>query len=163
MSTLLLVLLVLFALGGGGGDILVRVGSARWLFDRGRWLAQRKVAVIVDLMRVKIWIPSVAGLILRYDHGTQYRSEDFQNEVRFRGMDSSPSFRQPEGNGCIERFFRTLKNQLLGVRHCETVDELQQALLEFQESYNRQGLIARLGYKTPWQVRQDLLAGKNAA
>jgi hypothetical protein len=43
------------------------------------------------------------------------------------------------------------------------VDELQQALLEFQESYNRQGLIARLGYQTPWQARQDLLAGKNAA
>jgi transposase InsO family protein len=55
-----------------------------------------------------------AGLVLRHDHGTQYMSEDFQNEVRFLGMDSSPSFiRQPEGNGCIERFFRTLKEQLL--------------------------------------------------
>lgn len=105
-----------------------------------------------------------AGLILRHDHGTQYMSEDFQNEIRFLGMDSSPSFiRQPEGNGCIERFFRTLKEQLLWVRHFETLEELQQALLEFKESYNRRWLIARLGYKTPWQARQDILAEKIAA
>ena len=56
-------------------------------------------------------------------------SEDFQNEVRFLGMDSSPSFiRQPEGHGCIERFFHTLKERLLWVRHFETVDELQALL-----------------------------------
>lgn len=105
-----------------------------------------------------------AGLILRHDHGSQYMSNDFQNEVRFLGMQSSPSFlRQPEGNGCIERFFRTLKEQLLWVRHFETVQELQQALLVFKQTYNRRWLIARLGYKSPWQARQDLLAEKIAA
>lgn len=53
---------------------------------------------------------SAAGLRLRHDHGSVYMSEDFQNEIRFVGIESSPSFvRQPEGNGCIERFFRTLK------------------------------------------------------
>jgi putative transposase len=32
----------------------------------------------------------------------------------FSGLKSSPVFvREPEGNGCIERFFRTLKEQLL--------------------------------------------------
>ena len=41
-------------------------------------------------------------------------SDDFQNEIRFLGIEASPAFvRQPEGNGCIERFFRTLKEQLL--------------------------------------------------
>ena len=146
----------------GGGDILVRMGSARWLFDRVRE-AKLETRLLRPTVRMKIWIPSAAGPLVRPGHGIQYMSEDFQNEVRFRGMDSSPSFRQPEGNGCIERFFRTLKNQLLGVRHCETVDELQQALLEFKESCNRRWLIARLGYKTPWQARQDLLVEKIAA
>ena len=104
------------------------------------------------------------GLVLRHDHGTQYMSNDFQREVRFLGMQSSPSFiRQPEGNGCIERFFRTLKEQLLWVRHFETLEQLQQALLEFKETYNRQWLIGRLGYKSPRQARQDLLAEKIAA
>ena len=46
----------------------------------------------------------------------------------FLGMTSSPAFvRQPEGNGCIERFFRTLKEQLLWVRHFRDVEELRQA------------------------------------
>jgi transposase InsO family protein len=60
---------------------------------------------------------SVAGLRLRHNHGSVYTSEGFQNEIRFPGIQSSPAFvRQPEGNGCIERFFRTLKEQLLRVQ-----------------------------------------------
>src|SRR4051794_21205549 len=59
-----------------------------------------------------------AGLRLRHDHGSQYVSHDFQREVRFLGMESSPAFvREPEGNGCAERFIRTLKENLLWVRH----------------------------------------------
>lgn len=105
-----------------------------------------------------------AGLVLRHDHGTQYMSDDFQREVKFLGMKSSPSFiRQPEGNGCIERFFRTLKEQLLLVRHFESLEQLQHALREFRETYNRRWLIGRLGYKSPRQARQDLLAEKIAA
>jgi transposase InsO family protein len=70
-------------------------------------------------------------------------------------MTSSPAFvRQPEGNGCIERFFRTLKEQLRWVRHFSTIEELRQALLAFKETYNREWLIARLGYRSPAQVRQ---------
>ena len=54
------------------------------------------------------------GLRLRHDHGSQFMSDDFQNELAFLGIESSPAFvREPEGNGCIERFFRTLKEQLL--------------------------------------------------
>jgi transposase InsO family protein len=95
------------------------------------------------------------GLALRHDHGSVYLSADFQAEVAFLGMTSSPAFvRQPEGNGCIERFFRTLKEQLLWVRHFSTIDELRQALLAFRETYNRDWLIARLGYRSPTQVRQ---------
>lgn len=95
------------------------------------------------------------GLALRHDHGSVYLSADFQAEIAFLGLTSSPAFvRQPEGNGCIERFFRTLKEQLLWVRHFSTIEELRQALLAFKETYNREWLIARLGYRSPAQVRQ---------
>lgn len=95
------------------------------------------------------------GLALRHDHGSVYLSADFQAELSFLGITSSPAFvRQPEGNGCIERFFRTLKEQLLWVRHFVTIDDLRQALLAFMETYNREWLIARLGYRSPAQVRQ---------
>ncbi len=38
------------------------------------------------------------GLRLRHDHGSVYMSDDFQSEIRFLGIESSPAFvRQPEG------------------------------------------------------------------
>jgi transposase InsO family protein len=50
-----------------------------------------------------------AGLSLRHDHGSQYMSRDFQREIAWLGATSSPAFiRAPEGNGCAERFIRTL-------------------------------------------------------
>ena len=57
----------------------------------------------------------VKGLKLRHDHGSQYMADDFQNEIKWLGLESSPSFvRAPEGNGCAEMFIRTLKENLLG-------------------------------------------------
>lgn len=42
-------------------------------------------------------------------------NDDFQNEIRFLGIEASPAFvRQPEGNGCIERFLAHLKNSFFG-------------------------------------------------
>src|SRR3712207_4627688 len=55
------------------------------------------------------------GLQLRHDHGSQYVSHHFQAEIRFLGIASSPAFVR-EGNGCAERFIRTLKENLLWVR-----------------------------------------------
>jgi transposase InsO family protein len=97
-----------------------------------------------------------AGLRLRHDHGSQYVSHDFQAEIRFLGIEGSPAFvREPEGNGCAERFIRTLKENLLWVRRFETVEELRLALRHFRETYNRTWIIERHGYKTPAQVRAD--------
>ena len=84
-------------------------------------------------------------------------SADFQNELAFLGIESSPAFvREPEGNGCIERFFRTLKEQLLWVRHFQSVPELVRALEEFRSLYNQHWLIERLGFEPPVQARQRL-------
>ena len=102
---------------------------------------------------------AAAGIRLRHDHGSQYLSDDFQAEIAFLGMESSPAFvRQPEGNGCVERFIRTLKEQLLWVRTFQTVEELRQALAEFRERYNQCWIVQRHNYLTPQQARQQLLA-----
>ena len=72
------------------------------------------------------------------------------------GITSSPAFvREPEGNGCVERFIRTLKENLLWVRTFETVEDLRQALPEFKRQYNEQWILERLGYRTPDQARKD--------
>ena len=105
-----------------------------------------------------------AGLRLRHDHGSVYMSDDFQKEIRFLGMESSPSFvRQPEGNGCIERFFRTLKEQLLWIQRFNDLDELRAALYEFRDRYNRSWILEKLGYRTPFQSRCDFSLEVQAA
>jgi transposase InsO family protein len=104
------------------------------------------------------------GLAIRHDHGSAYMSDDFQRELAFLGMESSPSFvREPEGNGCAERFIRTLKEDLLWVRVFATVAELAEALREFKRTYNERWLIRRHGHRPPGQVRRDLLSGVPAA
>ena len=96
------------------------------------------------------------GLALRHDHGSQYVSHHFQAEVRFLGIESSPAFvREPEGNGCAERFIRVLKENLLWIRRFATIEELRLALLAFQQTYNQSWIIERHGYRTPAQVRTD--------
>jgi transposase InsO family protein len=98
-----------------------------------------------------------AGLTILYDHGSAYMSDDFQAELTFLGMTSSPSFvREPEGNGVAERFVRTLKENLLWVRHFANVAELFEALREFKRTYNERWLIGRHGFRSPRQVRLDL-------
>ena len=97
-----------------------------------------------------------SGLALRHDHGSQYVSHHFQAEIRFLGIESSPAFvREPEGNGCAERFIRTLKENLLWVGHFATVEELRLALSAFRQTYNQSWIIERHGYRTPAQVRAD--------
>jgi putative transposase len=104
------------------------------------------------------------GLAIRHDHGSAYMSDAFQKELGFLGATSSPSFvREPEGNGCAERFIRTLKEQLLWIRTFATVAELAEALREFKRTYNERWLIERHGHRTPSQVRCDRVGGVPAA
>jgi transposase InsO family protein len=76
-----------------------------------------------------------SGLKLRHDHGSQFVADDFQREVAFLGIESSPAFvREPEGNGCVERFIRTLKENLLWVRRFDTIEDLRLALHAFKDT-----------------------------
>jgi putative transposase len=94
------------------------------------------------------------GLVLRHDHGRQYRSHVLQDALRFLGITSSPAFvREPEGHGGAERFSRTLKENLLWRNTFATVEALRLARHEFQHQYNETWLIGRHGYQTPAQVR----------
>jgi putative transposase len=104
--------------------------------------------------------PGVArGLKLRHDHGSNYMSGDFQDEIKCLGIEASPSFvREPEGNGVAERFIRTLKENLLWVRTFNSIEDLRVALVAFAKRYNETWLVARHGYKSPAKVREEQTA-----
>ena len=53
---------------------------------------------------------SSGGLVLRSDWGPQYAADAFRNELAWLGITHTPSFvGEPQCNGGIERFIRTLK------------------------------------------------------
>lgn len=97
------------------------------------------------------------GLFLRADHGSQYDSKDFQNERKYLGMEYSPAFvRSPECNGVIERFHRTLQEQVFDIHLFRNIEEAREHIGYFIHSYNRHWIIERLGYKTPIEYREKL-------
>jgi putative transposase len=96
------------------------------------------------------------GLFLRSDHGSQYDSDDFQAELKYLGLAHSPAFvRSPQCNGVIERFNRTLQEQVFDVHCFETIDEAREAIARFIDDYTRFWLIARLGYRSPRESRNQ--------
>ena len=71
--------------------------------------------------------------------------------------------REPEGNGIMERFLRTLKEQVLWVHRFRNLEEARQVIGEFIARYNGEWLIQRLGYRSPAQARESFLTLQEAA
>ena len=96
------------------------------------------------------------GVMLRMDHGTQYLSEYFTNQIKAWGMTPSYAFlEQPQTNGVAERFLRTLQEQAIYGRVFDTIEEVRQAVAEFVELYNESWLVEKNGYLSPRQARED--------
>lgn len=95
------------------------------------------------------------GLAVRSDHGSQYVSDHFQTELKHFGIRQSLAYvGEPQTNGVIERFWKTLKKQVLEGRIYQTLDELRKALTDFVALYNRAWRLEKLGGRTPDEARQ---------
>jgi putative transposase len=96
------------------------------------------------------------GLAVRCDWGPQYIADAWINEVKWMGITISPSYvGEPECNGVIERFMRTLKEQCLYLHRFQTLEEARRVIAEFIARYNHEWLIERLDYRTPAQARAE--------
>ena len=99
------------------------------------------------------------GLSLRSDWGPQYAADAFRHELAWLGIRHSPSFvGEPQCNGVIERFIRTLKEQCLWLHRFETLAEARTIIGAFIRRYNEEWIIERLDYRTPAIARQELAA-----
>ena len=96
------------------------------------------------------------GLELRIDHGSQYMSDHFLNQIKNWGM--APSFAfvsEPQTNGIAERFIRTLKEQVIHGRIYRNLDQVGEAVKKFVDTYNREWRLERLGFMTPAEARSS--------
>lgn len=100
-------------------------------------------------------VPGAArGIELRHDHGSQYLTDFFQSNARFHGF--APSFAllgEPETNGVVERFHRTLKEQIIHGRTYQNLAQLRAAVATFVHLYNHHWRLEKLRYQSPIQAR----------
>jgi len=98
---------------------------------------------------------SAKGLAVRNDHGSQYVSDYFQTELKHFGIRQSLAYvGEPQTNGIVERFWKTLKKQVLEGRIYQTLDDLRKALSDFVTLYNHSWRLEKLGGHTPDEARQ---------
>ena len=96
------------------------------------------------------------GLALRMDHGSQYLSDHFLNQLRYWGIHPSFAFvEEPETNGVVERWNRTLKEQAVYGRVFRNLAEVRAAVAAFVERYNQCWRLEKLAYRTPLEAREQ--------
>jgi len=100
---------------------------------------------------------AAAGLKLRHDSGSCFRSGHYQAEIDHLGIDRGPAFHyEPETNGIVEKFIQTLKEQVLWIERFDTLEQLRARVRQFAADYNEHWLLERHGYRSPRQAREAL-------
>ena len=95
------------------------------------------------------------GLSLRIDNGGQFESKMFKDEAQFLGIElSNTMVRSPQSNGIIERFHRTLKEQL-DFSKIHNLDDGKKIIANFVESFNKYWLLHRLGLRSPLEFEKQ--------
>lgn len=130
------------------GCHVVKVGSGDHL------AALEPIKQAVRKIRGAVGKDTGGGIAIRHDWGPQYIAGGFKGEIDFLGLANSPAFRhEPETNGVIERFFRTLKWECLWIEHICGLEDAREKIGAWIETYNTQWLIQRHGHRTPRHVR----------
>lgn len=95
-------------------------------------------------------------LHLMSDNGCQPTSVSFMKACGVMGIEQAfTSYNNPKGNADTERFFRTLKEELLWLREWTSPLELMNEVGEWLEGYNTGYLHSTLGYRTPEVAERD--------
>ena len=97
----------------------------------------------------------LSKLLVHSDQGSQYTSKEFTEFCEKLGITQSMSKAgYPYDNAPMERYFNTLKNDLIYQHYYHTEDELYTAIEEFAYvQYNHVRPHSYNNYKTPYEAR----------
>lgn len=144
-------------------DEIIAHHSAK-IGDRFAAMEPVKMAVKQTFGSLERNICKDTGLFLRSDHGSQYDSNDFQKELLFLNLTYSPAFvRSPQCNGIIERFHRTINEQVFDLWVFDSLEQAQRIIAEFIYNNNHVWILHRLGLRTPVEYRKFLETKKENA
>jgi transposase InsO family protein len=132
-------------------------------FDRYAAMEPLRDAVASEYGSVAKDVCKGMDIALRADHGSQFDSKTYQREIEFLGINYSPAFiRSPECNGIIERFHRTLNEQIFFQESFEDIEHARQRIGSFVGKYNEKWLLHRLKLQSPIEYRQMYELNKNS-
>lgn len=98
------------------------------------------------------------GVELRTDHGPQYTGADCDALcTRWRVAHTYAPVGRPTGNAVVERFIRTLKEELIWLRDWESADELRAAVATWLDHYHHHRPHQALNWQTPIERRAERL------
>ncbi len=127
-------------------------------FDRYAAMEPLREAIKNEFGSVDKSICASMGIAMRSDHGSQFYSKGYQKELKYLGIDFSPAFvRSPECNGIIERFHRTLNEQIFYQKRFNNLEQAEREIAAFIKAYNEKWLLHRLGLRSPIEYREDYL------
>jgi transposase InsO family protein len=99
------------------------------------------------------------GVELRTDHGPQYTGADCDSLCkRWKLHHTFAPVGRPTGNAVVERFIRTLKEELIWLRDWDSADELRAAIATWLHHYLHHRPHQALNWQTPIERRAERLA-----
>jgi len=97
-----------------------------------------------------------AQLSIRVDHGSEFDCKEYDRELLFLGIHKSSAYvRSPQCNGVIERFHRTLKEQLIDIYSIDDINKAREKVKAFVERYNQHWMLHRLGLQSPLEYKSN--------
>lgn len=94
------------------------------------------------------------GLELRSDHGAQFTGGDARDLCREWNVHHTfAPIGRPTGNSVVERFIRTLKEEVLWIQDFRTVEDVRRAVEAWLPIYNARRPHQALAYQTPAERR----------
>jgi transposase InsO family protein len=98
------------------------------------------------------------GVELRTDHGPQYTGADCAALcARWTLVHTYAPVGRPTGNAVVERFIRTLKEELIWLRDWTSADELRAAVATWLDHYHHHRPHQALNWQTPNERRAERL------
>ncbi len=107
-------------------------------------------------------LAAASGLIFHSDRGSQYASHDYRGALQAANISCSMSRRgNCWDNAVAERFFGTLKNELVHSQNFASQEIAKTAIVEWIEVfYNRQRIHSTLNYRSPIQFEEEYWASQ---
>lgn len=98
--------------------------------------------------------PRGSNLVLNTDNGTQFTSARFIEVLTRLGITHRrTAFNHPEGNGIIERFHRSLKEEEIWLNEYRSLEEARESIGRWMQEYNHDRPHRALGNRTPGEAR----------